>query len=99
MTYNIKAISPSCDKCDNWNVQLLVDEKPEPFEIMTVLHPHSVYMATGVVTDGPEAWIDKILVLERSNLSKEKKSIKDWQVGDSLQDAFPHLSEYNTRFF
>ena len=78
-------------------MQLLVDGKPEPFEIMTLLHPHAIYMATGVVTDGPEAWIEKILVLERSNISKEKKSIKDWQVGDILQDAFPQLAEYNTR--
>ncbi|MBQ6178428.1 MAG: hypothetical protein IJK32_02780 [Bacteroidales bacterium] len=98
MTYLIKAISLSCQKCDNWQVQLLVDEKPEPFELKTVLHPHAIYMATGVVTDGPEAWIDKILVLERVNISKEKKSIKDWHVGDSLQDAFPQLSEDYTRY-
>ncbi len=97
MTYTITVISLSCSKCDNWEVQLSVDEKPEPFEIMTVLHPHATYMASGVVTDGPEAWIDKLLVLERS--SKSKKSIKDWQIGDSLEDAFPQPSEYSTRIY
>lgn len=82
MRYVIKGISHSDD---SWIVNLLVKDEHAPCEIAALLHPHASFMATGVVTDGPEKWIERILVLTCIN---GKKTINDWKVGEELIDSF-----------
>ena len=86
MTYTILEISLFCKKCENWQVSLHVEKEPNPFTIMTILHPHATYMATGVVTRGPKDWKGRILVLKGE---KTNNPINNWGVNDTLIDAFP----------